>query len=68
MLSLQDNKFLAMRFFSISKIKNDISSGQLTELESYKYMLAWFAMYYLTSFPVAEAVESDLPYFQSVIG
>jgi len=40
MLSLQDNKFLAMRFFSISKIKNDISSGQLTELGSYKYMLA----------------------------
>jgi len=48
MLSLQGKEFLAMRFFSISKIKNDISSGQLTELESYKYMLAWFAMYYLT--------------------
>jgi len=50
MLSLQGKEFLAMRFFSISKIKNDISSGQFSELESYKYMLAWFVMYYLTCY------------------
>ncbi len=68
MLSLQGKEFLAMRFFNISKIKNDISSGQFTELEYYKYMFAWFAMYYLTSFPVAGVAKSELPYFQSVIG
>ncbi|MEY4840866.1 MAG: hypothetical protein RLZZ374_1774 [Cyanobacteriota bacterium] len=40
-----------MRFFSLSKVKNDISSGALGEQETFKYMIAWFIVFCLDSFP-----------------
>ena len=42
-----------MRFFSLSKVKTDISSGALGEQETFKYIIAWFMALCLASFPVS---------------
>ena len=42
-----------MRFFSLSKVKNDISSGAVSEQETFRYAIAWFIVFYVASFPAA---------------
>ncbi len=51
-----------MRFFSLSKVKNDISSGALGEQETFKYLIAWFAVLYLASFPASGEKTSAASY------
>ena len=43
-----------MRFFSLSKVKNDISSGALSEQETFRYAIAWFIVFAVTSFPAEQ--------------
>jgi hypothetical protein len=51
-----------MRFFSLSKVKNDISSGALGEQETFKYMIAWFIVFCLASFPASPEGASAASY------
>ena len=47
-----------MRFFALSKVKNDISSGALGERETLQYLIAWFVVFCLASFPSSGEVVS----------
>ena len=51
-----------MRFFSLSKVKNDISSGALGEQETFKYMIAWFIVFCMASFPASPEGASAASY------
>jgi hypothetical protein len=51
-----------MRFFSLSKVKTDISSGALGEQETFKYIIAWFMVFCLASFPVSLEKASAASY------
>ena len=51
-----------MRFFSLSKVKNDISSGALSEQETFRYVIAWFIVFYGASFPAAREGVSAASY------
>lgn len=50
-----------MRFLNVSMVKADIREGRLTEAETFKYLLATFIVFYLSSLLDVEGAVSLIP-------